>query len=470
VGATGTAPLAYQWRFNGAPISGQTSGALPLTNTLYANAGNYDVIVTNGYGAITSSVATLTVVDTTAPVEDVISLPDVAGQCSATVTAPSAHDACEGLIMATTTDPLSYTAQGDFTVHWSYKDSHGNSSSQNQTVRVHDTTAPAITMLGNSPVTVECHGAYTDAGATASDNCDGNITGRIVTHNPVNPASPGTYTVTYDVSDAAGNAATQITRTVNVVDTTPPSITCSSNISVFTTNNSGVAVSFTTTAFDLCSGPATVVCNPASGSIFPIGTTTVQCTATDANNNQTNCSFTVTVLLNHAPVADNITLGAVENHPRSLLIEKLLAHASDMDDDVLTISAVSATSTNGGTVTLGTTNVIYMPATNFVGADLFTYTVSDGRGGFATASVAVTVTSENALTLNRIGSLTVNQGTVTIHFAGIPGNTYTVERSTDMLAWSPIGSFTVPDNGIAQFTDSNPPAGQGFYRTASASP
>src|ERR1041384_4121029 len=126
VSAGGTAPLAYQWWFNGAPISGQTNADLTLTNSTFASAGNYDVIITNSYGSVTSSVVTLTVVDSTAPLADVTSLPDVTGQCSATVTAPTAHDACDGLITATTTDQLSYTAQGDYTVHCNYSDSTGN--------------------------------------------------------------------------------------------------------------------------------------------------------------------------------------------------------------------------------------------------------------------------------------------------------------------------------------------------------
>jgi peptidoglycan hydrolase-like protein with peptidoglycan-binding domain len=59
---------------------------------------------------------------------------------------------------------------------------------------------------------------YLDAGATANDNVDGNITANIVTVNPVNTGVAGTYTVTYDVSDAAGNAAAQVSRTVVVAN------------------------------------------------------------------------------------------------------------------------------------------------------------------------------------------------------------------------------------------------------------
>jgi hypothetical protein len=61
VTATGTAPLAYQWRFNGAPLLSATNSTLSLTNVQPAQAGNYTVVVTNVAGAVTSSIAALTV-------------------------------------------------------------------------------------------------------------------------------------------------------------------------------------------------------------------------------------------------------------------------------------------------------------------------------------------------------------------------------------------------------------------------
>lgn len=85
-----------------------------------------------------------------------------------------------------------------------------------------DTTAPVITLSGTSPVTVEVGSIYVDAGATALDETDGDRTANIVTVNPVNSNVVGPYTVTYNVSDVAGNTATQVTRTVNVVDTIVP--------------------------------------------------------------------------------------------------------------------------------------------------------------------------------------------------------------------------------------------------------
>ena len=61
VGATGSMPLGYQWRFNETPIVGATASSYTVTNAQTNNAGDYSVAVTNNYGAITSSAATLTV-------------------------------------------------------------------------------------------------------------------------------------------------------------------------------------------------------------------------------------------------------------------------------------------------------------------------------------------------------------------------------------------------------------------------
>jgi hypothetical protein len=85
-----------------------------------------------------------------------------------------------------------------------------------------DVTAPVITLLGSSPVDVTVDETYTDAGVTALDETDGDITASVVTTGTVDTAIAGTYTITYNVSDTAGNPAPEVTRTVNVVPVTPP--------------------------------------------------------------------------------------------------------------------------------------------------------------------------------------------------------------------------------------------------------
>src|SRR6185295_4649363 len=87
-----------------------------------------------------------------------------------------------------------------------------------------------------------------------------------------------------------------------VRDTVAPMITCSSNLTRECTSPSGAAVTFTTTATDLCDATPTIVCSPASGSTFGFGPTTVNCSATDDSNNASHCSFTVTVRDTVAPM------------------------------------------------------------------------------------------------------------------------------------------------------------------------
>ena len=80
-----------------------------------------------------------------------------------------------------------------------------------------DTTPPVITLLGANPFPVNQGDTYTEPGATASDNVDGDLTSSIVVNaSAVNTSVPGDYPVTYNVSDVAGEAATQVTRTVHV--------------------------------------------------------------------------------------------------------------------------------------------------------------------------------------------------------------------------------------------------------------
>jgi hypothetical protein len=81
-----------------------------------------------------------------------------------------------------------------------------------------DLTPPVITLLGDNPANITVNSVYTDAGATAWDNRDGDITHRIITVNQVNTGTAGTYTVIYNVTDNAGNAATEARREVNVVN------------------------------------------------------------------------------------------------------------------------------------------------------------------------------------------------------------------------------------------------------------
>lgn len=78
---------------------------------------------------------------------------------------------------------------------------------------------PVITILGNNPVNAGFGYPYTDAGATASDNEDGDIISTIIVTNTVDTSTLGSYNVYYNVTDKDGNKATQVIRMVNVINT-----------------------------------------------------------------------------------------------------------------------------------------------------------------------------------------------------------------------------------------------------------
>ena len=142
----------------------------------------------------------------------------------------TAVDNIDGDITANivTVNSVDVNTVGTYTVTYNVSDAAGNAATQvTRTVNITpDVTIPVITLLGESEVSLELGSTYTDAGATAADNIDGDITANIVTVNSVDVNTVGTYTVTYNVSDAAGNAATQVTRTVNITpDVTIPVIT-----------------------------------------------------------------------------------------------------------------------------------------------------------------------------------------------------------------------------------------------------
>ncbi|WP_298347020.1 immunoglobulin-like domain-containing protein, partial [uncultured Algibacter sp.] len=97
-------------------------------------------------------------------------------------------------------------------ITYDVSDAAGNAATQVvRTVNViPDTTAPVITLNGNASIDLNVGGTYTEQGATATDDLDGDITAGIVIGGVVDTNIGGTYLITYDVSDAAGNAATQV--------------------------------------------------------------------------------------------------------------------------------------------------------------------------------------------------------------------------------------------------------------------
>jgi uncharacterized repeat protein (TIGR01451 family) len=196
----------------------------------------------------------------------------------------------------------------------------GNTTTTTTTFTVADQTAPVVTAPADSSASADasCQVAIPDyvSGSTVSDSCDANPT---VTQSPAagTLVGLGSHTVTVTATDAAGNHSSDtVVFTVN--DETDPVISCPSDIEVFLPANSNatsMAVTYpAATATDNCSTP-TITYSHASGSTFPVGTTTVTATATDAAGNHSECTFDVTVRYVFtgffSPVSNAPTLNAV---------------------------------------------------------------------------------------------------------------------------------------------------------------
>lgn len=128
--------------------------------------------------------------------------------------------------LLTVTNPVNTSQPATYIVRYNVQDRLGLSATEvTRTVIVVGNNPPTITVLGSSTLNIIEGQTYADAGATAIDDHDGDLSNNILSGGSVNSNFPGTYILTYDVSDAQGKAATQKTRTVTVLQNNPPVIT-----------------------------------------------------------------------------------------------------------------------------------------------------------------------------------------------------------------------------------------------------
>lgn len=197
-------------------------------------------------------------------------------------------------------------------------------------VQKFSTAAASPTANAGADQTVEC------AGATTAVNLDGSAStagsGTINSYSWAEGATPlgtgamltvnlttGTHTITLTVTDTGGGSDTDDV-VVTIQDTLAPDISCPSDVVAtlpLNSNATSMVVNYpSVTATDSCSSSVTVNSTPASGSLFPVGTTTVNATADDGAGHTSNCSFTVTVQYNFAgffpPVANLPALNIVQ--------------------------------------------------------------------------------------------------------------------------------------------------------------
>jgi hypothetical protein len=133
----------------------------------------------------------------------------------------------------------------------------------------------------------------------------------------------------------------------------------------------------------------------------------------------------------------------------------------------MSILSVNATSAQGGTLVLSSTNITYTPPLNYAGADNFTYTLSDSFGGTSNATVYVTVRGPDvSMVISNI--IHLPDGNYQINSSGIPGNNYLLQASSDLSTWSTILTNSADVYGVISFTDLTATNfSNRYYRTAS---
>jgi hypothetical protein len=261
--------------------------------------------VTDSGGLTVSGSFRITVVDTTRPVlagtpgNQSVNTTNPAG-AAVTYSAPTATDLVDASPVVTCSPASgSVFPVGSTTVVCTARDSSGNVSTSSFTVTVVLRHPPVLNLPGNlvqeGDMTGGAHASYTVSATDVEDNPD-----------PTPACSPavgafiqlGTTTINCSVTDADGQSDSGSFK-ITVVDTTRPVLAgMPGNQSRTTSDPTGAAVSWTSpTASDVVDASPAVSCNPASGSVFPVGVTTVTCRATDDSGNVATAAFTVTVAL-----------------------------------------------------------------------------------------------------------------------------------------------------------------------------
>ena len=415
------------------PVNTNVPGVYTITYNVSDAAGNDATEVTRQ----------VTVSDTTVPVISLLGAANVTIEAGMTYTdaGATASDSLDGDITANivTVNPVNTNVPGVYTITYNVSDAAGNDAIEvTREVTVSDTTIPVISLLGAATVTIEAGTTYSDAGATASDSLDGDVTANIVTVNPVNTNVPGVYTVTYNVSDASGNDAIEITREVTVSDTTIPVITLLGNATI--TIEAGMTYTDAgATATDSLDGDITaemVVVNPVNTNVPGVYTITYN-VSDAAGNNATEVTREVTVSDTTIPVitllgSDTVTVEAGTTYSDAG------ATASDSLDGDITAEMVVVNPVN----------------TNVPGVYTITYNVSDANGNNAvevTREVTVSDTTIPVITLIGSPTVTVEIGTTYTDAGATASDSFDGDITTDIVIVNPLninvpGVYTITYN------------------------
>lgn len=409
---------------------------------------------------------TVTMTDDTGPLFDPIG-PTLQYECNTTLLLParSAIDACEGEIAAVIVEnDVDITTPGSYSALYRATDSSGNATDQTQPVDVTDTVKPVITLSGDAEMTIECGTAYVEPGVIVTDSCD--TTAEALVTGAVGSDTPGTYTLTYQVTDASGNESDPITRTVHVVDSIDPVVTLAGDASVTiechaTFDDPGAS------AVDACAGTLVIVTSGNVDLDVP-GTYTRRYTAVDPSGNVSFAERTIIVEDTTKPV---ITLAGLSTMTVECqdAFDDPGATASDACDPSLTVVVTGSVDPDTpGTYTLKynttddaglaadevTRTVIVVdttgPAIALLGDASMTI---ECHTSFSDPGASATDSCEGARPVIVTGSVDVNApGTYTLHYNATDSNGNAADEVTRTVIVSDTTKPAITLDGDAAMT------------------
>ena len=292
----------------------------------------------------------------------------------------------------------------------------------------------------------------TDGSGTVAVNADGVS----VDYTPAADFN-GTEIITYTVSDGALTAKGTFTITVTAVNDVPVAVAdaltveedaaiTNTDVIVNDTDIEGDTLTLTAVSTD---GSGTVAVNTDEVSVdyTPAanfnGTETITYTVTDGTDTSTG-TFTITITaVNDAPVAIEDTLEVIED--ANLTSIDVIANDTDIEDDTLTLTAVSTDGSGTLAINADGLSIDYTPAANFNGTELITYTVSDGERTDTAGTLTVTITPVNDSPVATAQSVTTIEDIsieITLSGSDIDGDMLTYEIVTNPIN----GSVTIADN------------------------
>ncbi len=374
-----------------------------------SNLGTNSVVVygIDNSGNIGTCNATVQVIDVNAPIPTVAVLPDVVAECSAELTAPTAMDNCNGVITATTSDPVSYNTPGNYMVTWTYDDGHGNVSNQSQNIIITDVTPP-VALCKNIIVYLDNNGYVSitpnDINNGSYDVCSNINLSLSNTSFSCNDIF-STQGVSLTVTDTYGNVSTCMAG-VKVMDTISPVLTCKNIVIELGAN--GLAnlneLALLESLSDNCIvKPITV--SQTSFDCSNLGLNTVVVSAEDFSGNIATCNATVQVIDVNAPV------------PTVAVLPDVVAECSAV------LIAPTAMDNCAGLITATTSDPT---SYNTQGSYVVTWTYEDLNGNIVhqAQNVIINDVTPPVAICNDVNLSIVNNGMASIHVSDVNNNSF----------------------------------------------